>query len=52
LSGSEGLGWVHIDADFYLATMEGAALVAFIAMIADRLISAWARQRKKDLGLE
>jgi len=26
--------------------------VAFIAMIADRLISAWARQRKKDLGLE
>ena len=26
--------------------------VAFIAMIADRLISAWAKRRKRDLGLE
>lgn len=26
--------------------------VAFIAMIADRLISAWAQRRKRDLGLE
>jgi len=26
--------------------------VAFIAIIADRLIGAWARQRKQQLGLE